>query len=223
MTSSQRRDVPPTVAGGRVFDAVEAIRRGRPVVVTDAASREDEGDLVLAAEHATPEWIAFMMDQCRGLICVPMTAERAAQLDLPPMVQNNTEPHRTAFTVSVDAAAGVTTGISARDRATTVAVLRGPASLPADLVRPGHVFPLVAAARGVTERPGHTEAAIDLVRLAGLAPMGVIVEVAGPDGEMLRGGDLAAFCRLHGLVHVSIADLVEHVTPDGSSEQVRGS
>jgi 3,4-dihydroxy 2-butanone 4-phosphate synthase len=191
-----------------VLAAVDSIRRGHPVVVTDDASRENEGDLIIAADHVTPEWIAFMMDQCRGLICVPMTAQRAAVLDLPPMVPHNTEAHRTAFTVSVDAAAGVTTGISARDRARTVEVLRAPSTRPADLVRPGHVFPLVAVDGGVVERPGHTEAAVDLARLAGLTPMGVIVEIAGADGEMLRGHDLNAFCRRHGLRHVSIADLV---------------
>ncbi len=213
MNPVTRRLTTATAATARepVLAAVDSIRRGRPVVVTDDASRENEGDLIIAADHVTPGWIAFMMDQCRGLICVPMTAQRAAVLDLPPMVRHNTEAHRTAFTVSVDAAAGVTTGISARDRAHTVEVLRAPSTRPAGLVRPGHVFPLVAVDGGVLERPGHTEAAVDLARLAGLAPMGVIVEIAGTDGEMLRGHDLGAFCRRHDLDHVSIAELAEYL------------
>lgn len=198
------------VAHHRVLDAIDSMRRGRPVVVTDHASRENEGDLILAADHVTPEWIAFMMDQCRGLICVPMPADRAAKLDLPPMVRHNTEPHRTAFTVSVDASAGVTTGISAGDRARTVEVLTSPSSAPSDLVRPGHVFPLVAAPGGVRQRAGHTEAAVDLAWLAGLSPLGVIVEIAGADGEMLRGEDLEDFSRTHDFVQVSIDELIEY-------------
>lgn len=213
MNASRQRGVAQAAVRDRVLDVVEAIRDGRPVVVTDDASRENEGDLIVAADHATPELIAFMMDQCRGLVCVPMTAERAAWLDLPPMVSRNTEPHRTAFTVSVDAATGVTTGISARDRARTVDVLRSPSSGPSDLVRPGHVFPLVAVDGGVLERPGHTEAAVDLARMAGLTPMGVIVEIAGTDGELLRGNDLAEFCRLHRFHHVTIAELIDFLAP----------
>ncbi|WP_062293035.1 3,4-dihydroxy-2-butanone-4-phosphate synthase [Demequina phytophila] len=195
-----------------VDDAVAAIAAGLPVVVTDHPDREDEGDLIIAAEHATPGWIAFMMRECRGLICAPITAARAAELGLAPMVEVNQEVLRTAFTVSVDAAQGITTGISASDRARAVALLHDSSATAADLVRPGHLFPLVAVDGGVVARPGHTEAAIDLARLAGLAPAGVICEIAGDDGEMLRGEALRAFSRRHGLVQVSIDELVEHLT-----------
>ncbi|HEY3436242.1 MAG TPA: 3,4-dihydroxy-2-butanone-4-phosphate synthase [Actinotalea sp.] len=196
----------------RVTEAVAAIAAGRAVVVTDHPDREDEGDLVVAAQHATSRVVAFMMAQCRGLICVPMTAERAAQLDLPPMVPVNTESLRTAFTVSVDAAAGVTTGISAADRAVTIEVLWRPGSQATDLVRPGHVFPLIAAPEGVIGRPGHTEAAVDLAVMAGLEPAGVICEIADRQGEMLRGERLRRFSRRHGLVQLSIDELAEHRT-----------
>ncbi|WP_291378752.1 3,4-dihydroxy-2-butanone-4-phosphate synthase [Demequina sp.] len=190
--------------------AIAAIAAGRPVVVTDHPERENEGDLVIAAEDATAAVIAFMMTECRGLICVPVTAARAQTLELPPMVVRNSEALRTAFTVSVDAARGVTTGISATDRAVAVGVLADPASGPADLVRPGHLFPLIAAPGGVLERAGHTEAAIDLAVLAGRRPAGVICEIAGEDGEMLRGESLRAFSRAHGLVQISIAELVRY-------------
>ncbi|GAA3803411.1 3,4-dihydroxy-2-butanone-4-phosphate synthase [Cellulomonas soli] len=195
----------------RVDDAVEAIAAGRAVVVTDQADREDEGDLVVAADAIIAAHIAFMMTHCRGLICVPMTQGALDRLALPPMVARNTESHRTAFTVSVDAAAGITTGISAADRATTVRVLVDPASTPDDLARPGHVFPLAAVEGGVRERPGHTEAAVDLARLAGRDPSGVICEIAADDGTMLRGADLAAFAQRHGLPLVSIEELREHL------------
>ncbi|MEZ0448705.1 3,4-dihydroxy-2-butanone-4-phosphate synthase [Cellulomonas sp. ICMP 17802] len=199
------------MTGSLVSDAIDAIRAGRPVVVTDHPGREDEGDLVVAARHATREVVAFMMDQCRGLICVPVTAERAALLDLPPMVPDNQESLRTAFTVSVDATAGITTGISAADRAATIDVLWRPGSTATDLVRPGHVFPLVAHPGGVVARPGHTEAAIDLAVLAGLEPAGVICEIADRDGAMLRGARLRRFSRRHGLVQVSIDELADHL------------
>ncbi|MGN8245758.1 3,4-dihydroxy-2-butanone-4-phosphate synthase [Cellulomonas soli] len=195
----------------RVDDAVEAIAAGRAVVVTDQADREDEGDLIVAADAVTAEHIAFMMTHCRGLICVPMTQDALDRLELPPMVARNTESHRTAFTVSVDAATGVTTGISAADRARTVQVLVDPTSRPEDLARPGHVFPLAAVAGGVRERPGHTEAAVDLARLAGRDPSGVICEIAAEDGTMLRGHALAAFAQQHRLPLVSIEELREHL------------
>lgn len=190
--------------------AIASIAAGRPVVVTDHPGREDEGDLVIAAQHATPEWVAFMMSLCRGLICVPITRERAELLQLPPMVPVNTESLRTAFTVSVDATRGITTGISAADRATTIDVLWRPGATAADLVRPGHVFPLVADGGGVVARPGHTEAAVDLARLAGLEPAGVICEIADRHGEMLRGDRLRRFSRRHGFVQISIDELVDH-------------
>ncbi|WP_238420016.1 bifunctional 3,4-dihydroxy-2-butanone-4-phosphate synthase/GTP cyclohydrolase II [Streptomyces taklimakanensis] len=192
--------------------AIADIAAGRPVVVVDDADRENEGDLVVAAELITAETVAFMMSECRGLICAPMEADELDRLDLPQMVRNNTESMGTAFTVSVDASAehGVTTGISAADRATTIRMLADPASAAGDFVRPGHVFPLRARPGGVLERPGHTEAGVDLARLAGLRPAAAIVEIAGEDGTMLRLPELVPFARKHGLSIVSIEDLIAH-------------
>ena len=190
--------------------AIEAIARGELIVVVDDADRENEGDLVVAAEYADAEAVNFMITHGRGLVCAPITAAKAAELRLPPMVEHNQDPHGTAFTVSVDgvAATGVTTGISAHDRARTIELLlRGSAS---DLARPGHIFPLIAKDGGVIERPGHTEAAVDLARHAGLAPVGVIVEIVNPDGTMARLPELAAFARSHGLVLTSIEQLREY-------------
>jgi 3,4-dihydroxy 2-butanone 4-phosphate synthase/GTP cyclohydrolase II len=198
-------------SGDPVGRAVDAYRVGRPVVVTDHPGREDEGDLVIAAEYCTAGVVAFMMSSCRGLICVPITPERAAELELPPMVRQNTEAMRTAFTVSVDAAHGITTGISAADRAKTISLLWRDDSRPGDLVRPGHVFPIAADPGGVLRRPGHTEAALDLARLAGLRRAGVICEIADRAGVMLRGQRLRAFSRRHGLVQVSIDELRRHL------------
>ncbi|MGK5499235.1 bifunctional 3,4-dihydroxy-2-butanone-4-phosphate synthase/GTP cyclohydrolase II [Streptomyces sp. URMC 125] len=202
--------------GAPVLDPVERaiadIAAGRPVVVVDNEDRENEGDLVVAAELITPETVAFMMSECRGLICAPMEAGELDRLDLPQMVRNNTESMGTAFTVSVDASAehGVTTGISAADRATTIRMLADPASAAGDFVRPGHVFPLRARPGGVLERPGHTEAGVDLARLAGLRPAAAIVEIAGEDGAMLRLPELVPFARKHGLSIISIEDLIAH-------------
>ncbi|MEW1549876.1 bifunctional 3,4-dihydroxy-2-butanone-4-phosphate synthase/GTP cyclohydrolase II [Streptomyces tsukubensis] len=195
-----------------VEQAVRDIAAGRPVVVVDDENRENEGDLVVAAEKATPEIVAFMMSECRGLICAPMESHELDRLDLPQMVERNTESMQTAFTVSVDAAPrhGVTTGISAADRVTTLRLLASGTAEPADLVRPGHVFPLRAKPGGVLTRPGHTEAAVDLARLAGLRPAGVIVEIAGEDGVMLRLPELIPFARKHGLTIISIEDLIAH-------------
>ncbi|MFD3921369.1 bifunctional 3,4-dihydroxy-2-butanone-4-phosphate synthase/GTP cyclohydrolase II [Streptomyces sp. NPDC058595] len=193
--------------------AVMDIAAGRPVVVVDDEDRENEGDLVIAAEKATPEIVAFMMSECRGLICAPMEGDELDRLELPQMVDNNTESMRTAFTVSVDAAPahGVTTGISAADRATTLRLLAaGSAAGPGDFVRPGHVFPLRAKPGGVLVRNGHTEAAVDLARLAGLRPAGAIVEIAGEDGVMLRLPELIPFARKHGLTIISIEDLIAY-------------
>ncbi|MCI3226220.1 bifunctional 3,4-dihydroxy-2-butanone-4-phosphate synthase/GTP cyclohydrolase II [Streptomyces sp. NP-1717] len=193
--------------------AVMDIAAGRPVVVVDDEDRENEGDLVIAAEKATPEIVAFMMSECRGLICAPMEGDELDRLELPQMVDNNTESMRTAFTVSVDAAPahGVTTGISAADRATTLRLLAaGSAAGPGDFVRPGHVFPLRAKPGGVLVRNGHTEAAVDLARLAGLRPAGAIVEIAGEDGVMLRLPELVPFARKHGLTIISIEDLIAY-------------
>ncbi|MFF5706421.1 bifunctional 3,4-dihydroxy-2-butanone-4-phosphate synthase/GTP cyclohydrolase II [Streptomyces sp. NPDC012794] len=195
-----------------VEQAIRDIAAGRPVVVVDDEDRENEGDLVIAAEKATPEIVAFMMSECRGLICAPMEGDELERLELPQMVQNNTESMKTAFTVSVDAGAehGVTTGISAADRATTLRLLANGTSQPGDFVRPGHVFPLRAKAGGVLVRNGHTEAAVDLARLAGLRPAGAIVEIAGEDGVMLRLPELIPFARKHGLTIISIEDLIAY-------------
>ncbi|MFD4742084.1 bifunctional 3,4-dihydroxy-2-butanone-4-phosphate synthase/GTP cyclohydrolase II [Streptomyces virginiae] len=195
-----------------VEQAIRDIAAGRPVVVVDDEDRENEGDLVIAAEKATPEIIAFMMSECRGLICAPMEGPELERLELPQMVRNNTESMKTAFTVSVDASAahGVTTGISAADRATTLRLLADGVSEPGDFVRPGHIFPLRAKPGGVLVRNGHTEAAVDLARLAGLRPAGAIVEIAGEDGVMLRLPELIPFARKHGLTIISIEDLIAY-------------
>ncbi|WP_329170185.1 bifunctional 3,4-dihydroxy-2-butanone-4-phosphate synthase/GTP cyclohydrolase II [Streptomyces sp. NBC_01685] len=195
-----------------VEQAVRDIAAGRPVVVVDDEDRENEGDLVIAAEKATPEIVAFMMSECRGLICAPMETDELDRLELPQMVAHNTESMKTAFTVSVDASAahGVTTGISAADRATTLRMLAGGHAEPGDFVRPGHVFPLRARSGGVLVRNGHTEAAVDLARLAGLRPAGAIVEIAGEDGVMLRLPELVPFARKHGLTIISIEDLIAY-------------
>ncbi|MEV4427109.1 bifunctional 3,4-dihydroxy-2-butanone-4-phosphate synthase/GTP cyclohydrolase II [Streptomyces sp. R-07] len=195
-----------------VEQAIRDIAAGRPVVVVDDEDRENEGDLVIAAEKATPEIVAFMMSECRGLICAPMEDEELERLELPQMVEHNTESMRTAFTVSVDAspAHGVTTGISAADRATTLRMLASGSHEPSDFVRPGHIFPLRAKPGGVLVRNGHTEAAVDLARLAGLRPAGAIVEIAGEDGVMLRLPELVPFARKHGLTIISIEDLIAY-------------
>ncbi|WP_328539881.1 bifunctional 3,4-dihydroxy-2-butanone-4-phosphate synthase/GTP cyclohydrolase II [Streptomyces sp. NBC_00344] len=195
-----------------VEQAIRDIAAGRPVVVVDDEDRENEGDLVMAAEKATPEIVAFMMSECRGLICAPMEGDELERLDLPQMVTHNTESMQTAFTVSVDASTrhGVTTGISAADRATTLRLLANGRAEPGDFVRPGHVFPLRAKPGGVLVRNGHTEAAVDLARLAGLRPAGAIVEIAGEDGVMLRLPELIPFARKHGLTIISIEDLIAY-------------
>lgn len=195
-----------------VEQAIADIAAGRPVVVVDDEDRENEGDLVVAAEKATPEIIAFMMSECRGMICAPMEGDELDRLELPQMVQQNTESMRTAFTVTVDAAPrhGVTTGISAADRATTLQLLASGTAEPGDFVRPGHIFPLRARTGGVLVRDGHTEAAVDLARLAGLRPAGAIVEIAGEDGRMLRLPELIPFARKHGLTIISIEDLIAY-------------
>ncbi|NEC87118.1 bifunctional 3,4-dihydroxy-2-butanone-4-phosphate synthase/GTP cyclohydrolase II [Streptomyces sp. SID12501] len=192
--------------------AIADIAAGRPVVVVDDEDRENEGDLVIAAEKATPEIVAFMMSECRGLICAPMEGDELDRLRLPQMVDDNTESMKTAFTVSVDASAvhGVSTGISASDRATTLQLLASGDTGADDFVRPGHIFPLRARPGGVLVRNGHTEAAVDLARLAGLRPAGAIVEIAGEDGRMLRLPELIPFARKHGLTIISIEDLVAY-------------
>ena len=191
-----------------IEDAIAAVARGEFLVVVDDADRENEGDLIMAADMVTPEAIAFMVRYTSGLICMPMTGERLDELQLPLMVADNTDIHRTSFTVSVDYVNGTTTGISAGDRAATVKALIDPAVRPSDLARPGHVFPLRYCEGGVLRRPGHTEAAVDFARLAGLAPAGVLCEVVNDDGTMARGADLERFAKEHGIKLVTIEDLI---------------
>ncbi|CAI8839199.1 MULTISPECIES: bifunctional 3,4-dihydroxy-2-butanone-4-phosphate synthase/GTP cyclohydrolase II [Methylococcus] len=190
--------------------ALTAIRNGGFVVVADDASRENEGDLILAAEKMTPERMAFLVRHTSGLVCVGLAPERVEALQLPPMVGNNSDPFRTAFTVSVDLAQGTSTGISAADRSATIRALADPEAGPAAFARPGHVFPLKAKPNGVLERPGHTEAAVDLARLAGLAPAGALCEIVNDDGRMVRGPELVAFARRHWLPVIRIADLIAY-------------
>jgi 3,4-dihydroxy 2-butanone 4-phosphate synthase / GTP cyclohydrolase II len=193
-----------------IEEAIEEIRRGRMVVVCDGEDRENEGDLVLAAQFATPESVNFMAKEARGLICLALTPERCDELGLDLMAAKNEEPLQTAFTVSIEAAEGVTTGISAHDRARTVQVASDPHSGPEDIVQPGHVFPLKAKAGGVLERTGHTEASIDLARLSGLIPAGVICEIMNEDGTMARVPDLVPYCEQHGLKMITVADLISY-------------
>ncbi|MBC7093375.1 bifunctional 3,4-dihydroxy-2-butanone-4-phosphate synthase/GTP cyclohydrolase II [Candidatus Bipolaricaulota bacterium] len=193
-----------------VEEAVAAIRAGRMIIVVDDEDRENEGDLVMAAEKATADAVNFMLREGRGLLCVPLSRKWAERLELRPMVEPPQDSHETAFTVSVDARVGVTTGISAHDRARTIRVLADPSSRPEDLARPGHVFPLIARDGGVLRRAGHTEAAVDLCVLAGLAPVGVICEIMNDDGTMARLPDLVAFGERHGLPILTIADLIAY-------------
>ncbi len=191
-----------------ITDAIEEIRQGRLVIVVDDEDRENEGDLTVAAEKITPEAINFMARYGRGLICLAMTGERLDELQLPLMVGHNTAKYGTAFTISIEARHGVTTGISAADRATTILTAVNPGSTAADLVRPGHVFPLRARSGGVLARAGQTEAAVDLARLAGLCPAGVICEVMKEDGTMARVPELAEFASAHDLKMITGADLI---------------
>ena len=191
-----------------IQEALEDIRDGRIIIVVDDEDRENEGDFTLAAEKVTPEAINFMARYGRGLICLPLTAERLDQLNIPLMVEGNTSKYGTAFTISVEARHGVTTGISAADRATTILTAINPRSTPADLVRPGHIFPLRARPGGVLERAGQTEAAVDLARLAGLSPAGVICEVMNEDGTMARVPELRKVARRHRLKLITVADLI---------------
>jgi 3,4-dihydroxy 2-butanone 4-phosphate synthase / GTP cyclohydrolase II len=193
-----------------VTRAIKDIADGRPVIVVDDADRENEGDIVFAASKATPELLAFTIRYGRGLICVPMLGPDLERLNVPQMTSENQEHHGTAFTISVDARDGITTGISAADRAKTIQLLASPASTPGDLVRPGHVFPLRYAEGGVLRRRGHTEAAVDLAVLAGLPPVGVVCEVIGDDGTMLRLPGLRKFADEHGLALISVEQLIEH-------------
>jgi 3,4-dihydroxy 2-butanone 4-phosphate synthase/GTP cyclohydrolase II len=199
-----------TTAFADIERAIADIAAGRPVIVVDDEDRENEGDLIFAAEHATAELVAFMVRYTSGYICVPLTEEEADRLDLPPMFHTNQDRRGTAYAVTVDAREGVSTGISAADRARTIRLLASAATQPADLSRPGHVVPLRARPGGVLRRPGHTEAAIDLAVLAGLRPAGVLCEMVNDDGTMQRRPDLEKFAIEHDLVVITIADLVAY-------------
>lgn len=191
-------------------ELIEDIRQGKMVVLVDDEDRENEGDLVLAAEHVTPETINFMVTHARGLVCLPMTAERCEKLNLPLMVDNNGAQFSTNFTVSIEAAEGVTTGISAADRAHTIKAAVAENAVAEDIVQPGHIFPLIAKDGGVLNRAGHTEASVDLARLAGCEPAAVIVEILNEDGSMARRPELEVFAKKHGLKIGTIAELIEY-------------
>ena len=197
-----------TTDTSRVSEAIDAFRRGEIVVVTDDYDRENEGDLIVAAVHATPEKVAFIIRHTSGIVCAPLPHELARRLQLQPMVADNDAPLGTAFTVSVDFRHGLTTGISAEERCNTLRALANPNAGPAEFVRPGHVFPLIARAGGVLMRSGHTEAAVDLCRLAGLEPVGVLAELVNDDGSVKRGAAVADFATQHGLKRISVAELI---------------
>lgn len=194
----------------RVEAAIEAFKRGEMLVVTDDDDRENEGDLIVAAQFATPEKMAFIVRHTSGIVCTPLTAEHAKRLRLSPMVNDNDAPHSTAFTISVDYKHGTTTGISAEDRTATVRGLANSNAGAADFVRPGHIFPLIAREGGVLMRSGHTEAAVDLCKLAGLEPVGVICELVNDDGTVMRGPKVTDFASTHNLTRISVADLIAY-------------
>ena len=194
----------------RVEAAIEAMRRGRGVLVVDNENRENEGDLVFAAETMTTEQMAFTIRECSGIVCVCIEEEKARALELPMMVSKNTSVYGTAFTISVDAAHGVTTGVSASDRIKAVKAIVNENAKPDDLVHPGHMFPLVARKGGVLTRDGHTEASVDLARLAGFKPVGILCELCAPDGEMARLPRVCTFALLHDLTVLSIEDIIAY-------------
>src|SRR5256714_8060805 len=208
MTAKRPRVVAPAGPFASVTEAIDDIRRGKMVIVVDDEDRENEGDLTMAAELVRPEDVAFIRKYASGVICVPMTAERLQELDLPQMVSRNEARLGTAFTVSVDAREGVTTGISAADRARTIKVLADPRTKAHDVVKPGHIFPLQARDGGVLVRAGQTEAAVDLCRLAELSPVGGICEITNPDGSMSRMPELKRFAKRHGLRLITVKDLI---------------
>ena len=210
MTTQHSDDAPHESAISPIEDIIEDARNGRPYILVDAEDRENEGDVIIPAQFATPDQINFMAKHARGLICLSISAERARALRLPPMAIDNQSGHGTAFTVSIEAREGVTTGISAHDRAHTIAVAVDPSKVADDIVSPGHVFPLIAKDGGVLVRAGHTEAAVDISRMAGLNPAGVICEIMKDDGSMARLPDLIAFAQLHGLKIGTIADLIAY-------------
>ncbi|MBC7005783.1 3,4-dihydroxy-2-butanone-4-phosphate synthase [Photobacterium sp. BZF1] len=194
----------------RVEAGLEAIRQGRGVLVVDDEDRENEGDIIFAAETLTSEQMALMIRECSGIVCLCLTEERVEQLELPMMVENNTSANQTGFTVTIEAAKGVTTGVSAADRVTTIKAAIADNAVPADLSRPGHVFPLKANSEGVLGRRGHTEATIDLMRLSGLKPYGVLCELTNPDGTMARLPEVIEFGKIHNMPVLTIEDLAAY-------------
>ncbi|HYG35279.1 MAG TPA: 3,4-dihydroxy-2-butanone-4-phosphate synthase [Clostridia bacterium] len=194
----------------RLHSALESLRRGGGVLVTDDEDRENEADVIFSTQFLTQQQMALLIRECSGIVCLCLPSEKVKALGLSAMVQNNTSRHHTAFTTSIEAAEGVTTGVSAADRLRTVKAATADNARPRDLRQPGHVFPLQARAGGVLERPGHTEATIDLMRLAGLQPYGVLCELMNPDGTMARGEQVRAFSRLHGMPIVAVADVIAY-------------
>jgi 3,4-dihydroxy 2-butanone 4-phosphate synthase len=194
----------------RLHRALDDLRRGHPVILVDDFDRENEGDLIVAAEKITPATMAILIRECSGIVCLCLPQETADRLELPLMVPNNESRFQTAFTVTIEAREGVTTGVSAHDRVTTIRAAIADNARPYDLARPGHVFPLRAASGGVLERQGHTEGSVDLARLAGLKPAAVLSEITNPDGTMAKGDDIDQLARKHRMVVLSIAELVEY-------------
>ncbi|HHE1262204.1 3,4-dihydroxy-2-butanone-4-phosphate synthase [Vibrio parahaemolyticus] len=194
----------------RVENALIALKEGRGVLLLDDEDRENEGDIIYSVEHLTNEQMALMIRECSGIVCLCLTDAQADKLELPPMVVNNNSANQTAFTVSIEAKVGVTTGVSAADRVTTIKTAANPHAKPEDLARPGHVFPLRARPGGVMTRRGHTEGTIDLMQMAGLQPAGVLCEVTNPDGTMAKAPEIVAFGRLHNMPVLTIEDMVEY-------------
>ncbi len=194
----------------RVETALFALKEGRGVLLLDDEDRENEGDIIYSVEHLTTEQMALMIRECSGIVCLCLTGEQADKLDLPPMVVNNNSANQTAFTVSIEAKVGVTTGVSAQDRVTTIKTAANPTAQPTDLARPGHVFPLRARKGGVMTRRGHTEGTVDLMQMAGLQPAGVLCELTNPDGSMSKTPEIIAFGKLHNMPVLTIEDMVEY-------------
>jgi 3,4-dihydroxy 2-butanone 4-phosphate synthase len=194
----------------RFHQALDDMRRGHPVILVDDFDRENEGDLIVAAEKISTATMALLIRECSGIVCLCLTGETLDRLQLPPMVSNNQSRFQTAFTVSIEARRGVTTGVSAQDRVTTIRAAIADDAQPSDLARPGHVFPLRAASGGVLARTGHTEGSVELARMAGLKPAAVLCEITNPDGTMAKGDDISRFAQRHGMVVLSIAELVEY-------------
>lgn len=201
----------------RLQTALDAMRAGKPVIVADDHDRENEADLILAADALTVPEMARLIRDCSGIVCLCLTREHAERLQLPPMVAHNDSRYGTAFTVSIEAAEGVSTGVSAADRVTTIRAAIAPDARPGDLARPGHVYPLIARDGGVRERRGHTEAAVELARLAGFSPAGVLCELMNPDGTMMRGAELDAYAAAHDLPQLTVAELAEWLDAQGAA------